>query len=85
MPDESKPTTSRFWPIVIGALILVAILVVASDYRIGREDTPTQTPRPSTEWTEAPEEGVEVNLPETPMRNVETGQEAETQQSEDSE
>jgi hypothetical protein len=68
--EQKQGLTRAFWPLVIGLLIVVGIIVVAMQMSAQREAAPTAVPTPSTNWTTAPEEGVDVNLPETRLRRV---------------
>ena len=66
MNQDRKSTLTKVVVIVVAS---VAILLIFRTYFYDEEAVPDMSP-PSTEWTTAPEGGVEVNLPETPMRNV---------------
>jgi|GEM_PF-3015506 len=66
MNDERKPFLGKVGVIVVATL---AVLMILRVYFADREPNPEVSP-PSTEWTTAPESGVDVNLPETPMINV---------------
>ncbi len=71
MADATKIKFSAFWAIVIALLIIAGVLTLFGDVFSGKE-VPAEEPQPpSTEWTTAPEGGVEVDLPETPMRAAE--------------
>ncbi|MGB3472451.1 MAG: hypothetical protein WBA51_16675 [Erythrobacter sp.] len=70
MATDNKLKVSPFWLIVILLLIIAGGLVLFTDVISGSR-TPEREPEPpSTEWTTAPEGGVEVDLPETAMRVV---------------
>lgn len=68
--DNESDRESRWTMTIVLALIGTAIAAGAyywfEQIRAERE----APPRPSPEWTTAPEGGVEVDLPETPMTNV---------------
>ena len=66
MNQDRKSTLIRVVVIVVAS---VAILFTFRTY-LGNEEPEPDFGPPSSEWTTAPEGGVEVNLPETPMRNV---------------
>lgn len=71
MEKEHKKPIGLFWPLMIGLLIVAGVVVVLGEFGGESEAPAPDAPAPSTEWTTAPEGGVEVNLPETPIRNVE--------------
>jgi len=69
--NSGKTGSSR--PTVLIALVLIGVAVAAGGYyffELMRKDRDPPTQPPSSEWTTAPEGGVEVNLPETQMTNV---------------
>ncbi|NVE96001.1 hypothetical protein [Altererythrobacter lutimaris] len=79
MADVPKSKFNAFWAIVIALLIIAGVWAFFGDAFSGSE-VPAEEPQPpSTEWTTAPEGGVEVDLPETPMRAAEP--EAQQQES----
>lgn len=72
MVDEKKINLGRvFWPLVIALLIIVGVVVFFTQTGFRNDAVPTAPSTPSTEWTTAPDAGVEVELPETPLRRVE--------------
>lgn len=70
MATAKKSIISPFWAIVIVLLLVVGAVFFFTD--IMRQDPvpERELEPPSTEWTTAPEGGVEVDLPDTPMRVV---------------
>lgn len=66
MEDQGKAASNRF--VIIGAASVIVIIVFLA--YVGMQQDDDEPTVPSTEWTAAPEGGVEVDLPETPMRNV---------------
>lgn len=85
MADETKSKFSPFWVLVITLVIIAGVLVLVRDVLTTGEQ-PAQEPQPpSTEWTTAPEGGVKVDLPDTPMRAVEPEEEVEVDASSDDE
>jgi len=84
MNEDRKPFLIKVGVLVVAT---VAVLMILRVYFADREPEPEVSP-PSSEWTTAPERGVDVNLPETPMHNVpvETPEsESESNQSDDME
>ncbi len=79
MANGTKSPLNAFWLIVIGLLIVAGIMVFFRDVASTGEQQAEQPQPPSTEWTTRPEGGVEVDLPEAPMRNVEAETGAEPQ------
>ena len=71
MPNIPKNKISPFWILVILLLIIAGVLVLFRDVLPIGDEPAQQPPPPSTEWTTAPEGGVEVDLPETPIRAAE--------------
>lgn len=71
MANETKSRFSPFWALVIGLIIILGVMVLFRDVIFGSGGSPEPAQTPSTEWTTAPEGGVDVNLPETPIRAVE--------------
>jgi len=61
----------KMW-LVIAAALAALLAIVLLFYAPLRGPTPDEAPAsPSTEWTTAPEgPAVQVDLPDTPMRNV---------------
>ncbi|MBV7265492.1 hypothetical protein [Erythrobacter ani] len=70
MADANKRNYTPFWIIVIVLLLILGTLVLFRDVLTGGERASQDVQPPSDEWTTAPEGGVEVNLPETPIRAV---------------
>lgn len=70
MADESKGMTRSFWPVFLAVLVIAVLVLLFRAMGSEDDEVPSQEPVPSTEWTTAPEGGVDVNLPDTPMRNV---------------
>ncbi len=71
MADVQKSKFAPFWIIVLVLLLILGLLVLFGDILTGGERE-SQDPQPtSTEWTTKPEEGVEVTLPDTPIRPAE--------------
>lgn len=68
MSDKAKKATRNLAFIVLAS----AAIVAGAYYYIGRirPDDEQLPPRPNSDFTIAPEGGVKVNLPETPMTNV---------------
>jgi hypothetical protein len=62
------PLTAAIILALAGLAVAVGAWYYFNEMRSIREMPPP--PPPSTEWTTAPEGGVEVDLPETPMTNV---------------
>lgn len=71
MANREKSKYAPFWVIIIVLLLILAILVLSRDLFSGSESVSQDPPPASTEWAPAPESGVDVELPQTPMRNVE--------------
>ena len=72
MTDQNKSRYGwKMW-LVIAAALAVLLAFVLLFYAPLRGPTPDEAPaQPSTEWTTAPEEpAVQVDLPDTPVRNV---------------
>jgi len=65
--DETKQSSGRM--VVIIAVLSLGIIVALLFLYQPREETSEPVPT-SSEWTTAPEDGVEVNLPEAPIRAV---------------
>ena len=72
MANDTKRSINPFWPLLVGLLIILGFIVFFSDVFTGRSSAPEEVPVPSTEWTTAPEGGVEVDLPETTIVPAET-------------
>ncbi len=70
MADTENGKFSPFWILVIVLLLILGALVLFGDVLTGSERTSQEPQAQSTEWAPAPEGGVEVETPETPMRNV---------------
>lgn len=70
MASGNKPTISPFWAIVIVLLIIVGAVFFFTDNMLQDQVPAGELEPPSTEWTTAPEGGVEVDLPDTPIRVV---------------
>jgi hypothetical protein len=70
MATGKKSMISPFWAIVIMLLIVVGAVFFFTDI-VRQDPAPEREPQvPSTEWTTAPEGGVEIDLPDTPVRVV---------------
>ncbi len=68
MSDKATKTTRNLAVIVLAsAAILAGAYYYVGKLRLDREQVP---PRPNPDFTTAPEGGVKVDLPETPMTNV---------------
>ena len=71
MADVQKSKFAPFWIIVLVLLLILGALVMFGDV-LPRGERESDEPQPtSTEWTTKPEEGVEVTLPDTPIRTSE--------------
>lgn len=70
MANSEKSKYAPFWVIVIALLLILGVLVMFSDVFTGSDPAPEEPLPTSTEWAPAPEGGVDVAIPETPMRNV---------------
>lgn len=79
MEDNTKSKFGPFWVIIITLLIILGVLVLFRDVLMGTEQPAQESEPPSTEWTTAPEGGVEVDLPDTPIRAVEPEDEAQAE------
>lgn len=67
-PEFTKARNIWVFLIVLGIVLGGLWLWIRSEQRA--EPAPSSVSQPSSEWTTAPEGGVKVNLPETPMTNV---------------
>lgn len=67
MSDNAKVTRNIAVVVLASAAILAGAYYYFDRARPDRENLP---PRPNPDFTTAPEGGVKVNLPETPMTNV---------------
>lgn len=68
-----RQTTGRGRSMTWVILVLAAVAIAAGAYYYSEQisgDRGNPAPPPSAEWTTAPEDGVKVNLPQTPMTNV---------------
>ncbi len=71
--ERTKDKSSAFWPLLIGLLAILGVVVFYTQY-IEQDEaltSPQPVQTPASEWTSAPEYGVDVDLPETPLRRVE--------------
>lgn len=69
--NTRKKNIRLFWPIIVLLLIVIAAIVLMRDVGGGSSEVETQDVRePSPEWTTASESGVELDLPEAPLRRV---------------
>jgi len=68
--QDSRKKINWFWAIVIALLFAVLIVWFSSPTREVAQDGTPETDAPIAEFTTAPEGGVPVNLPDTPMTNV---------------
>lgn len=67
-PNHSKRNNALIFIILLAVALGAFWLWIQSEQRV--EPASTSNAPPSTEWTTAPEGGVEVDLPEAPMTNV---------------
>ncbi|MCU0946927.1 MAG: hypothetical protein MUF47_01560 [Porphyrobacter sp.] len=61
------------WPQVLGAVLLTSAAIAAGAYYYFQQTNgkvPTSPGQPNPDFTTAPEGGVKVNLPTTPMTNA---------------
>ena len=79
MTDAKKSKYTIFWIILLVLLLVLGTLVMFRDVLTGSERVSQDPEPPSTEWTTAPEGGVEVDLPDTPMRFEDPDEEAPTE------
>lgn len=70
MATGNKSIISPFWAIVIVLLIIVGGVFFFTEVTRQDQAPERELEPPSTEWTTAPEGGVEVDLPDTPVRVV---------------
>lgn len=70
MANHQRSKSAPLWAITIMLLIIVGSLVLFRDVIFGTEQATPPAEPPSTEWTTAPEDGVPVDLPNTPVRAV---------------
>ncbi len=63
-----RPLKGTILIALAGAGVAAGIWYYLGQTRGGRDTA--EAPPPSTEWTSAPEGGVDVELPETPMTNA---------------
>lgn len=70
MATGNKSSISPFWAVVIILLIIAGGIFFFTDVLRQDQAPERELEPPSTEWTTAPEGGVEVDLPDTPMRVV---------------
>lgn len=70
-PTSSPKASSKlFWILTLLALLILTIVWFANPLGKVEQAPPPQAAAQSTEWAPAPEgPAVEVNLPETPMKN----------------
>lgn len=66
---NTEPKRATTWTVIIIAIIAIA---AAGYYYFDEMDDERAAPAPppSTEWTTAPEGGLDVELPQAPMTNV---------------
>lgn len=70
MANSEKSKYAPFWVIVIALLLILGVLVMFSDVFTGSEPAPEEPQFTSTEPAPASDGGVDVEVPETPMGNV---------------
>lgn len=70
MANGKNTIISPIWAIVIVLLVIVGGVFFFTDIMRQDQVPDRELEPPSTEWTTAPEGGVEVDLPDTPMRVV---------------
>ncbi len=69
-PKSSSSNKRAVWLIAIAVIVGMGLFWSwTQSQQAARDERAAATP-PSTEWTTAPEEGVDVKLPETQMTNV---------------
>lgn len=70
MAQQPKTRTRLYWTVFIGMVVLLVAALALTQLRPTEDASAPAVAPPSTEWTTAPEGGVEADLPDTPMRNV---------------
>lgn len=70
MAESTGSKITPFWATMIVILIGLGLLVLFSDFFTTRQQPEQEPQPPSTEWTTAPEGGVEVDLPATPLETA---------------
>lgn len=70
-PSSPKASSKWFWILILLALFIVVVVWFANPLGKVEQPPPAQTVKQSTEWAPEPEgPAVEVNLPETPLKNT---------------
>ena len=71
MDEKSGPLMPRnIWIFIFLLAIVLGGIWLWVQSEQSAEPAPSSASQPSSEWTTAPEGGVKVNLPETPMTNA---------------
>ena len=81
MANTDKSRYSSFWIILLVLLLILGGLVLFRDVLSGNQRADVKPPpQPAgVEWTSAPETGVDVDLPDTPLRAAEPEADAEAE------